>query len=143
MQGTSEYKGLLTDMSFRVFGQAKQHMKSLVSGDEVRVFYTHYEEFLNERGVAWEFVSSNCNWFLEAKGPLTPMIVTNRHFSRGAEEYASYRKVILREGAQIVEDIIRLAKTEIWLNSEEGRLIFAPSKFESYLDKLGGGTFSL
>jgi len=143
MQSPSVYKGLLTDMSFRIFGQAKQHRRSSVSGDEVRVFFSHYDEFLNKRGAAWEFVSSNCDWFLEAKGPFAPMVVTNRRFAKGAEEYADYRRIFLREGIQIVEDVIRLADSKIWLNAGEGGYIFAPDKFESYLDKLGGGTFSL
>jgi len=136
------YRGFLTAMNLRIFGQAKQHKRSSVSGDEVRIFYTHYEEFLNGKGAAWEFIRSNHDWFLEAKGPLAPMAITNHRFAKGAEDYADYKKIILREGMQIVEDIMRLAKTEIWLEHKEGKYGFAPNKFESYLDELGGGNFS-
>lgn len=137
------YKGFLTDMRLRVFGQAKHRSKSSVTGDEVRSFYTHFKDFLNEKGVAYPFVSSNFAWFLNAKGPLTPMVVTNRRFEKGAEDFADRKGIIIREGSQIVEDIIQLSKTETWLTLKQGKYIFSSDRFESHLDGLGGGTFSI
>jgi hypothetical protein len=138
LQSLVKYKGFLTDMRLRVFGQAKHRSRASVTGDEVRSFYTHYKDFLDEKGTAYTYVSQNWPWFLEAKGPLAPMIITNRRFEKGAEEFADRKGIIIREGSQIVEDIIQLSKIETWLTLEREKYIFAPNKFESYLDSMGG-----
>jgi hypothetical protein len=136
LQGLVKYKGFLTGMRLRVFGQAKHRSKASVTGDEVRSFYTHYKDFLDEKGTAYTHVSQEWPWFLGAKGPLAPMVITNRRFEKGAEEFADRKGIIIREGSQIVEDIIQLSRVETWLTLEGERYVFTPGKFESYLDSV-------
>jgi len=137
LQDQLRYKGFLTDMNLRVFGQAKHRRRSPVNGDEVRSFLSHFEDFQNKRGVAYEFVHAKHKWFLDGLGPLTPMVMTNTRFERDAEEWAGLKGIILREGSQIVEDIVRLAEPTAWLIKGNTEYSFVPSKFESYLDAVG------
>lgn len=129
------YKGVLTDVTLRIFGQAKHYAKR-VSADEVRVFSTHFDDYQIGRGVAYAYVNSEFPWFVEAKGPLTPMVMTNGKFAKGAEDFANFKKIGLRDGSQIVEDIIRLAEPETFLSFQEGKYYFVPGKFEKCLDEL-------
>lgn len=141
MRFLPSYGGFLMDLKFRIFGQAKHRTQSSVSGKEVYAFYAQFkEDFLYEKGVAYDYVSSNCPWFFEAKGPIVPMVMTNARFTKGAEEFANRKGIIVREGPQIVEDIIRLAKTETWLAIESGTYVFVPERLERYLDGMGSKT---
>jgi hypothetical protein len=137
LQNQLRYKGFLTDMNLRVFGQAKHRRRSAVNGDEVRSFLSHFEDFRNERGIAYEFIRGKHKWFLDGSGPLTPMVMTNTRFERDAEEWARLKGIVLREGSQIVEDVVRLAEPTAWLVKEHMEYCFVPGKFESYLDAVG------
>jgi hypothetical protein len=140
--GYEEYRGFLTKMTFRIFGQAKHRDKNPVKGAEVRSFHTHYLDFLIARGKAYDYVSSNCAWFLEENGPLIPLFVTNGRFAKGAVDFAEKNGIILREGAQVVEDIVQLSKDETWLVFKAGKYSFAPERFRNYLNLLSSGTTS-
>lgn len=137
LQDQLRYKGFLTDMNLRVFGQAKHRRRSPVKGDEVRSFFSHFEDFQNKRGVAYEFVQAKHTWFLDSQGPLTPMMMTNSRFERDAQEWGELKGIVLREGSQIVEDIVRLVEPAAWLTKGNGDYSFVPNKFEDYLNVVG------
>jgi hypothetical protein len=138
MQIISSYGGFLTDLNLRVFGQAKHYNGSTVGAKEIHAFYCQFkEDFLYEKGRAYEHINLEAKWFLDARGPIVPMMITNGHFTRVAEEFAGRKGIIIREGSQIVEDIIQLSKTDIWLNAEKGKYIFDATKLETFLEIWG------
>jgi hypothetical protein len=66
------------------------------------------------------------------------MVITNTYFEDDAEEFAGSEKIILREGIQVVEDIVRLADAKDWLEIEKNSYAFTKKKFDEYLDQQGG-----
>jgi hypothetical protein len=129
------YMGFLLGMNIRIFGQAKHRNKQTISEGEIRKFHTHYVDFLNGKGRAYKFVLSNSQWFLKVKGPLVPLFFTNSNFSRDAIAYANEKGIVIRDGEQIVEDVIRLSKSEPWFSSTEGKLQFNPKELKRFLVK--------
>lgn len=69
------------------------------------------------------------------------MLVTNTRFESDAEWFAEKEKVRLREGIEIVEDIVMLAKADDWLNMVNGSYVFTPDKFNQFLEHLGSKCF--
>lgn len=136
-----QYSGCMIGENYRIFGQAKHRKCRPVTGEEVRVFFTKYTDFEGERGPAYKKVLLNHRWFIEAKGPLIAMLVTNTRFESDAEWFAEKEKVRLREGIEIVEDIVMLAKADDWLNMVNGSYVFTPDKFNQFLEHLGSKCF--
>ncbi|MDR2700035.1 MAG: restriction endonuclease [Nitrososphaerota archaeon] len=131
--GTKDYSGCTADRHYRVFGQAKRRTKDSIQHDEVRIFVSEFDDFKQDVGSAYDYVKSEHKWFIEAQGVLDAMFVTNTRFEKGAKQYAHRKKIQLREGIEIVEDIVRLAKIDDWLKIEDGKYVFAPDHFDQYL----------
>ena len=130
------YTGFLSSMNLRIFGQAKHRNKISVAEGEVLKFHSQYRDFLNGQGRAYSYMLSQCEWFLETKGPLIPLFFTNSDFSKDAKKYADRNGIITRDGEQIVEDIIRLSKIEPWFSIRKGKLIFRQNQFERFLKEM-------
>ena len=62
--------------------------------------------------------------------PIVCMVVTATQFTRGAINLAEQKGIILRDGEQIIEDIIRSPKLHEWFTIyEKGNQIFDEQLF--------------
>jgi len=129
-----DYVGFLSQLNLRIFGQSK-HYRSAIGESKLHEFYSLYLDFLNEKGRAYEYISSKQRWFLEVKGPVVPFFMTNNEFTRPATEFAERRGIIIREGVQIVEDIITLSKEEPWFVEENGEIKYVEKEFVNFLER--------
>lgn len=111
---------LLRDAKIKIIGQAKRY-KNVVGHTEVRVFKTHRDELLQNTGNAIKKLPS---WFIESKDPLLSILVVTTKFTRGAKTYAKKNNIILRDGEQVVEDLIKSTHAREWFSLKDGTLIF-------------------
>jgi hypothetical protein len=119
---------LLKGLKVRIIGQAKCYSKE-VGESWIRKFYTHYEDFLNTEGRGIKILPK---WFIEIKSPVIAIFATTSTFTKGAVGYANKKGIILREGDQIVEDLLHSPKSDNWFQrSENGSLIFDQESFVS------------
>jgi hypothetical protein len=122
---------LLRDAKIKIIGQAKRY-KSVVDHTEVRVFKTHRDELLQNTGNAIRKLPS---WFIESRDPLLSIFIVTTKFTRGAKTYANKNDIILKDGEQVVEDLIRSGHVREWFSRKNGILIFDESLFTEFFKK--------
>lgn len=127
-----EYIGFLSQLNSRIFGQSK-HYSSAIGEPICHEFHDLYLDFLSGQGRAYKYISLNQSWFLEVKGPIVPLFMTNNEFTSPAIEFAERKGILIREGVQIVEDIIRLSKAEPWFKEENGEIKYSDDEFIKFL----------
>lgn len=124
---------LLRDAKIKIIGQAK-HYKNVVDHTEVRVFKTHRDDLLQNTGNA---IKKKPSWFIESKGPLLSIFVVTTKFTRGAKTYAKKNDIILRDGEQVVEDLIKSTNGREWFSRKNGALAFDEVLFLQFFRKKG------
>jgi len=125
----------LSTVKLRILGQAKRYSGNHKVGepgiDEIR---TKYSDFQSRRGRAFEILP---HWFKMSNFPLIRMVVTTTGFTKDAKKSAERDDIILRDGDQIVEDIIHSPKSKQWFNTNiDGNKIFEKQLFfESFKEQ--------
>lgn len=105
-------------VNVRVAGQAKRRkIPHKVTANEIKVFAEDVKDLESERGRIAKIAPSS---FLEDKGPILPIFATTTDFERGARKKASRKGIVLRNGYQLVETILRLEKNPPWLLPDGG-----------------------
>lgn len=131
-----KYGGLLNSLNTRIFGQSK-HYDSNVGEPEVHKFFSQYWGFERSQDRAFEYVSQHETWFIEIEGPISAVMMTNRFFSDNAQSLAKRRGIILRDGEQLVEDLIHLHDKEPWLKINDDYTVeFEKDNLASYIQNL-------
>lgn len=124
---------LLRNVKIRIIGQAK-HYKDVVEHTEVRVFKTHRDDLLQNTGNAIKKLPS---WFIESKDPLLSIFIVMTKFTKGAKSYAKKNNIVLRDGEQIVEDLIKSTNAREWFSRKDGTLTFDEALFMKFFRKEG------
>lgn len=122
---------LLKDVKIRIIGQAKRY-SNVVGEEKVRNFWTHYKEFSSGEGRA---IKKLPKWFTQPQAPVLGFLITTSKFSRDAKEYAKKRDIILRDGEQVVEDLIKSPRAEEWFSYKEGKQVFDETLFMKFFGK--------
>jgi hypothetical protein len=111
---------LLRNVKIRIIGQAKRY-KNVVDDDKVRVFKTHQDDLLQNTGSAIKKLPS---WFIISKYPLLSIFIATTKFTLGAKRYARQNNIILRDGEQVTEDLIKSRRAREWFVRKQGKLTF-------------------
>ena len=99
---------LLSGLEIRIVGQAKHHSENEKVGEpDMNAFITQFENFREGRGRGFRAVPA---WFRRAKSPMTAIFITNTEFTGGAQTAARNAGVVIRDGEQIAEDLVRSPK---------------------------------
>ena len=122
---------LLRNAQIRIIGQAK-HYKDIVEHTEVRIFKTHRDDLLQDTGNA---IKKLPYWFIESKDPLLSIFVVTNKFTKGAKAYAKKNNIILRDGEQVVEDLIKSANAKTWFTLKNGMMVFDEKFFTEFFAK--------
>lgn len=122
---------LLKNAKIRIIGQAKR-CKNVVEHGEVRIFTTQKDDLLKYTGNA---INKLPPWFVKSKDPLLSIFVATTRFSRGAKTYAKQNSIILRDGEQVVEDLIKSSHAREWFLRKNGKLVFDRTLFTKFLKK--------
>jgi len=106
---------LLSGLEIRIVGQAKHHSEDDKVGElEMNAFIKQFENFRDGKGKGFKAVPT---WFRRAKSPVTAIVITNTEFTEGAQEAALTAGVIIRDGEQIAEDLIKSPRVNEWLST--------------------------
>lgn len=99
-------KTLMNSMKILVVGQArhKKDLEDKIGEGDLRRFSDEFRDFQEGKGRAVSLVPFNP---LEWRRAIFPLFFTNTDFTSGATELAIDRGVILRNGTQLIEDLIR------------------------------------
>jgi len=127
----AEYMGFMSDLNLRIFGQSK-HYDSKIGEPYLHEFHDLYIDFLNGEGRAYEYIVSKQEWFFDVRGPIVPFIITNNEFTSTAIKFADRQGIVIREGIQVVEDIITLSKEEPWFIKEDGKIKYLDDEFRKF-----------
>ena len=115
-----------------VIGQAKK-WKNKIGEDQIKKFANEYENFRKDPSSYKTFLPEtiiNCD-------QIYPVIITTSFFTKGAEKLAQKSRIYLRDGEQIVEDLVMLAplnELSIWYSWEEKEI--NSSKFFEWLESI-------
>ncbi len=106
--------GLLDPFEIRVFGQAKHRSKSVTQKD-MNDFSKKVDDFVSNESIAIKNLPQS---FIESKAPLIPLMMTNAVFDKGSIERADKDQIHLRNGNQLVYDLIMLDNGELFDEAE-------------------------
>ena len=122
--GTDFFRGV----TLRIAGQAKRRkIPHKVTANEVKVFAEDVRDLESGVGRIAKIAPSS---FLEDKGPILPIFATTTDFERGAKKKAERKGIVLRNGYQLVETILRFEKNSPWLLPDgEGSFLFDNKQF--------------
>lgn len=122
---------LFRNVKIKIIGQAKRY-KIAVDDGEVRKFKTHYDDLLQNRGRA---IPKLPDWFINLKAPILPLFIITCNFRKGAKIYAKENGIILKEGEEVVEDLIKSPKAKEWFSRKNGKIIFDKMLFMKSFEK--------
>lgn len=122
---------LLKDAKIRIIGQAKRY-QDVIDDKEVRNFKTHRDELLQNIGRA---VSKLPSWFTTSSAPLLSFFIVTTRLTRGAKTYAKANSIILKDGEQVVEDLIKSIHARGWFFRKKGKLFFSEKLFLDFFKK--------
>jgi len=132
LEADKTHSGLLfKGVKFKIIGQAKRY-KNTVGDGEVRIFETHYMDLLQGRGRA---VGKIPDWFNILTVPILPIFITTNKFSKDAKYYAKTKGIVLKEGEEIVEDLIKSSHAKQWFYERGGKLFFNTPSFMKLFKK--------
>jgi len=117
---------LFKGCKLRIIGQAKRLSKE-VGPNWIRSFKTYLDDVHNKKeDVLKKFPA----WFTEIKAPILGIFITTSKFTKGAFKYAKREGIILRNGEQIIEDLIKSTESQTWLSQDKnGRSTFDKNAF--------------
>ena len=99
---------LLSGLEIRIVGQAKHHSEDEKVGEpDMNAFIKQFEGFRDGKGRGFKAVPA---WFRRARSPVTAIVITNTEFTDGAQTAARNAGVVIRDGEQIAEDLVRSPK---------------------------------
>lgn len=109
---------LLKGLEMRLIGQARHHSTHAKVGETaLKVFAQECDDFKNGTGRGTQVLLERSERFVHSKSPVIGMFITNTGFTKGAYDLAERKGIILRDGDQIAEDLVRSSKVNEWLST--------------------------
>jgi hypothetical protein len=105
---------LLKDLEIRVIVQAKSRSADRIGEPELKLFAKQYHDFKIGRGRGQKAVPE---WFNNLKSPTVAVFLTNAECTGDAYNAAKEEGIILRDGDQIVEDLVHSPGIAKWLST--------------------------
>lgn len=124
-------KVLLKDAEIRIIGQAKRYTNK-VTHKEVRVFKTHKDDLLAKTGNATKKLPS---WFVDSGLPILSILMVTTKFTKGAKRFAKENGIVLIDGEQVVEDLVKSKNVREWFSRKNGTLVFDKAAFMRFFEK--------
>lgn len=122
---------LLKDAKIRIIGQAKRY-RNVIDDTKVREFKTHRDDLLQNIGRA---IPKLPLWFTKSGAPLLSFFIITTKPTKGAKTYAEENSIILRDGEQVVEDLIKSIHAREWFSRKKGKLFFDEKLFMNFFKK--------
>ena len=113
------------NFKIRIVGQIK-HWSKKVNPKEVRSFSTYCTDIKNGEKTAIKDLSEE---FKENKAPILGIFLTTSSFTKSALRFAEKEWIILKNGNQIVEDIINSPNINKWVKNKGDKLVFDKDLF--------------
>jgi hypothetical protein len=116
---------LESSIKLRIFGQAKHGEDRVVIADELDSFIKKIRDFRNGKGYGLTILPQE---FRNSPHPILPFFITNGKIQKGGKNSAKEDGIVLIEGDQISEDLIKSQYWTKWLSMGE----FNKEKFKKY-----------
>uniref|UniRef100_A0A7C3URU7 Restriction endonuclease n=1 Tax=candidate division WOR-3 bacterium TaxID=2052148 RepID=A0A7C3URU7_UNCW3 len=125
---------LLKGCRVKIVGQAKRFSREIGEG-LVRNFKTFLEDVQEPKR---DVIEKLPKWFKEIKSPILGIFLTTSKFTKGAIKYAQKEGIILKDGEQILEDLIKSPDSGKWVSTvENGKFIFNKNAFFDFFKNFG------
>lgn len=111
----------------RVIGQAR-HYSRKIKQFQIRDFYTYCQQ-INENNE--KQLRDLPFWFKRRESPVVGIFMTTSDFTKGCNDYAKGKLLILKNGEQIVEFIIKSPNSNKWVTDKFRRHCFNSKAFLS------------
>lgn len=109
----------------RIVGQVKHYSKK-IQPKLIRAFNTYCRDVKNEE----EKVIKNLpNWFTNNKAPILGIFITTSDYTGSAITYATKEWIILKNGEQVVDSLIRSPMSNNWVKKEGNKFTFDKTLF--------------
>lgn len=113
------------NFKIKIVGQVKHYLDK-IGPKQVRAFDTYCKDVKNEQK---DIVKNFPAWFTKTKIPVLGIFMTTSDFTKAASRYTKKEWMILRNGEQIVENLIQSPCSKDWVKNEDGHLIFDKTLF--------------
>jgi hypothetical protein len=122
------------NFKIRIVGQVR-HFSKKISPSSVRTFNTYCKDVKNKNE---DILRKLPNWFTKTETPVLGIFITTSSFTKGVNKYTKKEWIILRNGEQVVEDLINKSPyNKDWLKNRGGELTFDQKYFlEFFKNKL-------
>lgn len=114
-----------TSYKVKIVGQVKHSSRKIIP-EKVRSFTTYCDQIKNREK---ELVKNLPNWFNASKLPVLGIFMTTSDYTRGVDRFAENKWLILRNGDQIVDNLIKTPLSKEWVKNIKGKLIFDSNSF--------------
>lgn len=108
-----------------MIGQVKHYSKK-IQPKLIRAFNTYCEDVKNEKK---EIIKDLPNWFTNNKTPILGIFITTSDYTSGAIKYAKKEWIILKNGEQVVDYLIKSPLSNNWVKQKGRKLIFDKTSF--------------
>jgi len=109
----------------KVVGQVK-HYSNKIQPKSVRSFNTYCEDVKHEKT---EIMNSLPSWFAKNKAPVLGIFITTSDFTKATIIYARKEWIILKNGEQVLEDLIKSPLNKNWIQNKNGQLVLNEDLF--------------
>ncbi|ODS36648.1 hypothetical protein BEH94_11700 [Candidatus Altiarchaeales archaeon WOR_SM1_SCG] len=118
--------------TIKIVGQVKHYPIEKIKPREIKSFSTYCDDVKNEKE---RVIKKLPTWFNEAKRPVLGVFITLSAFTRGTIGHSENEWIVLRDGEQVVEDIIKSPYSENWVKSIGEKLTFDKESFLKSFEK--------
>lgn len=109
----------------RIIGQVKHYSKK-IKPKLIRAFNTYCEDVKNEEK---EIIKDLPNWFTNEKTPILGIFITTSDYTSNATKYAKKEWIILKNGEQVIDSLIRSPFSNNWVKKKGRKLTFDKISF--------------
>lgn len=130
------FSRVMNGPKIKIIGQAKNWKNKIGEGD-VDKFIKKYHDFSEG---THKFIKKLPESFTKKDAPFHPIFITTSSFERGAIESANKDRIIIKDGEQVVEDLIMSSTSQaissLFSTDERGGMIFNDEEFISWAKTL-------
>jgi len=119
------------NFKLKIVGQVK-HYFNKIKPRQVRAFDTYCKDVKNEEK---DIVKDFPEWFTKAKIPVLGIFMTTSDFTKASSRYVKKEWIILRNGEQIVENLIQSHYSKDWVKNKDGHLSFDKTLFLEFFEE--------
>jgi hypothetical protein len=117
----------------RIVGQAKCY-KGMVGEGEIINFNDHSNN-LSKDPPEGRAVKKLPLWFTRLKAPILKFFITTGKFTKDAKKYAERNSIVLKNGREVIEVLIKSPRAKEWFSQKEGKLFFNERLFIDFFKK--------